>query len=252
MPRAIAQTPTEAYIAVNPDEALRSGDERYVPLDAVRGIRNVAQSLTALIKAREDALRTGRSHDYARFLVTGHSGCGKTTELYRLQDLLIQEGFAVVYFDAGVEFDLQKQNVDWWSILLEMVWQVDEQLRQSPYRLDIPDALRDSAVEWLARVVTEKIERAEMAASLETELGAEVGVPFFAKVKAALKAMVKTGSSSMQKIEQEAERRPAVLHDAVNNMITYVQESLHEQGRHGLVSLPMAWRRSRCARLASG
>jgi hypothetical protein len=78
----------------------------------------VAQSLTALIKAREDALRTGRSHDYARFLVTGHGGCGKTTELYRLQDLLSQAGFAVVYFDAGVEFDLQKPNVDWWSILL--------------------------------------------------------------------------------------------------------------------------------------
>jgi hypothetical protein len=48
MPRAIAQTPTEAYIPVNPDEALLSGDERYVPLDAVRGRRNVAQSLTAL------------------------------------------------------------------------------------------------------------------------------------------------------------------------------------------------------------
>ena len=183
MPSTIAQTPIEAYVAVNPDEALLSGDERYVPLDAVRGIRNVAQSLTALIKAREDALRTGRSNDYARFLVTGHSGCGKTTELYRLQDLLIQEGFAVVYFDAGVEFDLQKQNVDWWSILLEMVWQVDEQLRQSPYSLHIPDTLRDSAVEWLARVVTEKITRAEMAASLETELGAEVGIAVLCQSK---------------------------------------------------------------------
>jgi hypothetical protein len=121
MPSVIARTPTDAYVAVNPDEALPSGDERYVPLDAVRGIRNVAQSLTALIKAGEEAFRTGMSNDYARFLVTGHSGCGKTTELYRLQDLLMQAGFAVVYFDAGIEFDLQKQNVDWWSSLLEMV-----------------------------------------------------------------------------------------------------------------------------------
>jgi hypothetical protein len=42
MPNTIAQTPIEAYVAVNPDEALLSGDERYVQLDAVRGIRNVA------------------------------------------------------------------------------------------------------------------------------------------------------------------------------------------------------------------
>ena len=57
-----------------------------------------------------------------------------------------------------------KQNVDWWGILLEMIWQVDEQLSQSPYNLRIPDDLRDSAVEWLARVVTKKTERAEMEA----------------------------------------------------------------------------------------
>jgi hypothetical protein len=113
MTRAIAQMPTQAYVAVNPDEALPSGDERYVSLDAVRGTRNAAQLLTELIKTREDALGTGVSSDYARFLVTGHSGCGKTTELYRLKDLLAETGFAVVYFDAGVEFDLQKQNVGW-------------------------------------------------------------------------------------------------------------------------------------------
>jgi len=44
-----------------------------------------------------------------------------------------------VYFDAGLEFDLQQQNVEWWGILLEMIWQVDEQLSQSPYNLRIPD-----------------------------------------------------------------------------------------------------------------
>jgi hypothetical protein len=235
MTRTIAQTPTQAYVAVNPDEALPSGDERYVSLDAVRGTRNVAQLLTELIKTREDALRTGMSSDYARFLVTGHGGCGKTTELYRLKDLLADVGFAVVYFDAGVEFDLQKQNVGWWHVLLEMLWQVDEQLSQSPYHLRIPDALRDNAVEWLARVVTEKTERRDMEASLSTELEAGAGLPFFLKAKAVIKALVKTGSSTVEKIEQEAERRPAVFHQAVNDLITRVQDDLRKQGRHSLV-----------------
>jgi len=140
-----------------------------------------------------------------------------------------------VYFDAGLEFDLQQQNVEWWGILLEMIWQVDEQLSQLPYNLRIPDDLRDNAIEWLARVVTKKTERAEMEASLTTEFEASAGLPLFAKVKAALKALVKTGSSTLKEIQQEAERRPTVLHDAVKAFITHVQEALHTQGRHSLV-----------------
>ena len=235
MTRAIAQTPAEAYIAVNPDEALPSGDARYVALDAVRGTRNIAESLRDLITVREGASGAETSSDHARFLVTGHRGCGKTTELYRLQDLLAQAGFGVVYFDAGLEFDLQQQNVEWWGILLEMIWQVDEQLSQSPYNLRIPDDLRDNAIEWLARVVTKKTERAEMEGSLTTEFEASAGLPFFAKVKAALKALVKTGSSTLKEIQQEAQRRPTVLHDAVNALIISVQEALHKQGRRSLV-----------------
>ena len=109
----------------------------------------MAQQLTRLINTLEDAPEAGRAN--ARFLLTGHSGCGKTTELYRLKDALIEAGFAVVYFDAGFEFDLQKQNVDWWSVLLEMIWQVDEQLRQPPFDIHIPAAKLDDAVEFGAR-----------------------------------------------------------------------------------------------------
>jgi hypothetical protein len=235
MTRAIAQTPAEAYVAVNPDEALPSGDPRYVALDTVRGTRNIAELLRDLLTVRESGVGVGTSRDYARFLITGHSGCGKTTELYRLQDLLVQAGFGVVYFDAGIEFDLQNQNVGWWSILLEMLWQVDEQLSRVPYNLHIPDDLRDRAVEWLARVVTKKTERAEMEAALTTEFEASAGLSFFAKIKAALKASLKTGSSTLKEIQQEAERRPTVLHNAVSDLITYVQEGLCERERRSLV-----------------
>lgn len=200
-----------------------------------RGTRNIAESLRALITVRESSFGAETSGDYARFLLTGHSGCGKTTELYRLQDLLVHTGFGVVYFDAGIEFDLQKQNVDWWSILLEMIWQVDEQLSSPPYNLHIPDDLRDSAVEWLARVVTKKTERTELEAALTTELEASAGLPFFVKAKAAFKALFKTGSSLLKEVQQEAERRPIVLHDAVNALITYVQDALHKHGRRSLV-----------------
>ena len=84
--RPIARTPTEAYATVNPDEALQSGDDRYVPLDNVRGINNLAESLCTRILAHEENNVSGI---YARFLVTGHRGCGKTTELLMLTDFVV-------------------------------------------------------------------------------------------------------------------------------------------------------------------
>lgn len=191
--------------------------------------------LTDLIKAREASLLEGESRDYARFLVTGHRGCGKTTELYYFKDLLVQAGFAVVYFDAGIEFDMQKQNIDWWSVLLEMIWQIDEQLSEPPYKISIPSSLRNNAVEWLARIVTEKTERVDMETSLTTDFEVGSSLPFFAKAKAVIKALVKAGSSAVKKIEQEVEHRPTVLHQTVNEMISYVQSKLRTQGYHSLV-----------------
>jgi hypothetical protein len=84
-------------------------------------------------------------------------------------------------------------------------------------------------------VVTKKTKRHDMEGSLSTEFEVGTTLPFFAKAMAAIKALLKAGSSTVKEIEQEAERRPAVLHDAVNAIITSVQDALHRQGRRSLV-----------------
>lgn len=232
--RPIAQTPAQAYALVIPDEPLPSGDERYVQLDAARGTRNMARVLADRIAVCESTVTSGLPQVYARSLVTGHRGCGKTTELYRLRDLLTAKGFAVVYFDANQEFDLQKQNVSWWNILLEMVLQIDDQLNQPPYHLQVPDDLRNEAVEWLARVVTKKTERQDIEASLGADLSIG-GSLSFVKAKGFIKSLFQTGSSTVKEIEQEVERRPAMLREAVKKVVAYVNNKLKEQKRQGLV-----------------
>ena len=82
----IAQTVEQAYVRVKPDEALQSGDERYVRLRCRPGTDNIAEALARRIDAHEAAFTDGRPPDYTCFLVTGHRGCGKTTELYRLRE----------------------------------------------------------------------------------------------------------------------------------------------------------------------
>jgi hypothetical protein len=55
-----------------------------------------------------------------------HIGCGKSTELSRLQNELKQEKFYVVYFQATDDLDVE--DVDITDILLAIAHQVSESL----------------------------------------------------------------------------------------------------------------------------
>ncbi len=231
--RSAATTTKEIYAFIAPDEALPVNDPRYVPLEEARGDTNVAALLAARIEAQQSAFATGASNEHARFLLTGHRGCGKSTELYRLKALLEGAGFAVVRFDAETELNLQ--TLEWWNVLLEMVWQLDEQLAQPPYNIQMPDSLRDDVAQWLARVVTTKTQRTEMEASLTADFEVGAAVSFFAKAKAAIRSLVKAGSSRAEEIKTEVERRPDALRDAVAKFVKEAQGKLRAQGNHGLV-----------------
>lgn len=234
----LAKTTSEAYAKLIPDEALPVGDPRYVPLDRVRGHLNVAESLRLRIKSREDAVRRdgkGAPADeptFARLLITRHQGCGKTTELFQLGSLLKKDGFTVVYYDAAKEFDLLLRDISWWNVILETIWQLDDQL---PTHVSLPHGPKEDAAEWIARTVTKKQSKTEIEGKLETELGAEAGIPFFAKVKAKLKSLVKTGSTYLKEVETEADRRPEVLLDSLAAIVRSVNQQLHSNHVPGLV-----------------
>src|SRR5262249_36954642 len=232
----IAQTPGEVYATLHPDKPLEAGDARYVPLDQARGMPNLATELAQRLAAREQNVPPGSPRVYARFLVTGPSGCGKTTELLRLKEELARQHFAVVYFDGSAEFDVQRETIGWWQLLLEMVWQIDETLSRKPYHIQIPEPMREEAVEWLARVITNKTDREAVESSLVSEFGVDAALPFFGKAKEALKDLLKTGSSLVREMEREAELRPTALLDAVQDIINHVQRELRKRrGCLGLV-----------------
>lgn len=69
-----AQNIDDAYHACHPEIPLEAGDSRYVDLTAVRGNQNLA----AMIAKR---VRRTPAPEFHKQLVTGHRGCGKSTEL---------------------------------------------------------------------------------------------------------------------------------------------------------------------------
>lgn len=59
-------------------------------------------------------------------LFTGHIGCGKSTELLKLQSELEQEGFHVVYFESTE--DLEMADVDIGNVLLAIARRISQSL----------------------------------------------------------------------------------------------------------------------------
>ncbi len=66
-------------------------------------------------------------------LFTGHIGCGKSTELLRLEAELEQQGFHVVYFESSQDLDMG--DVDVSDILLAIARQVSESLEKIQIQL---------------------------------------------------------------------------------------------------------------------
>lgn len=74
-------------------------DSRYVDLTEVRGGESLVLSVA-------NAIRRTRSPNFHQQLVTGHRGCGKSTELFRLKENLERQKYFVVYLDIGDMLDL--------------------------------------------------------------------------------------------------------------------------------------------------
>ncbi len=74
-------------------------------------------------------------------LFTGHIGCGKSTELWRLKQQLEKEGFHVVYVES--DKNLEMGDVDVGDILLTIVQQVSESLEElKNFNIEEPNRLK--------------------------------------------------------------------------------------------------------------
>jgi hypothetical protein len=105
----------KAYGAFRPDEALPSGDDRYVDFSAERGSAGLIATMANNIRLDE----SGRSCQ----LLCGHRGGGKTTEInHLLRDLRTQAPpYFVVYCEADTYLDLN--DTEYPDVLLALARQ---------------------------------------------------------------------------------------------------------------------------------
>jgi energy-coupling factor transporter ATP-binding protein EcfA2 len=121
--------------------------------------------------------------DFHQQLVTGHRGCGKSTELLRLKAQLESEKIFTIYLDVGIMLDLGEVN--YLDILLGIARAIEEQLRENDFKLN--QELLEELSNWFAEkvLIQETKDNRESRAKAEAKIGSQI--PFLGQLWESLK-----------------------------------------------------------------
>jgi len=194
LPTNRAKTLKEAYRACDVKPLMGDDIARYyVDLSAVRNtvaIDNVSTDL--------DLQEPG---EFNTILFTGHRGCGKSTELKRIQSRWENE-YRVIYIEFDQELD--PYDTEYTDLYLLVINKVADDLTELGLKFD--RKLLHSFELWFKEVTQETEETVQLSASLEAEASAGAEIPFISKLTAKLLGQIK-GSSQQKKVVRETLQR---------------------------------------------
>lgn len=219
-----ATTLRDAYNAVDPTQPLPSGDPRYVNCDDVRGHENTVEQMFRTVSYSERD-----THQ----LLTGHRGCGKSTELFRLKAKLEENGFHVVYF--AVDDYLDPNDLTYTDLLLSIGRRAEEEFRK--IKIDLTDVLR-LLERWFSEVVFQENEWENIHHQIEAESSIRVGlagVPLIAKLLDKLTGQIKTGDEIRTEIRHKLDKQISQLIEQLNLLLLTAQAQLKKMGFNGVV-----------------
>jgi energy-coupling factor transporter ATP-binding protein EcfA2 len=204
-------------------------EDLYVDLDAVRSTEFVGDICYALnIDPLSGQMETTTA-DYVQILVSGHRGCGKTTELTKLNRYLNHPDR---YFSVFLSVE-QETNNDSFQPDDFFVW----------FILKLVEAIDNSGIdagkaalnELAKQLLSDKEIEKELKTSFDTDLTGEAGVEtpgFFTwlKFKLAAKAVLSSTNNTSTKIREEVRRNTQVVVRQINNVLVEVRDAIQRKG----------------------
>jgi hypothetical protein len=184
---------------------LPGGDPRWVDFKEIRGT-DVQERLKRLLIKPESARGL-----FSHITFAGHRGCGKSTELLRVSEVLRENRFFVVYCLANEELDIT--DLEYSDLLLAaskvLVADVGKQ-----FPLD--EKLLEQMTNWFTEIT--EIDTTTVKRELELTTSAEAGakIPFLASVLAKVTALIKGTEESRKEIRQKVLKSPDQLIFSVN------------------------------------
>ena len=217
--------------ACNPSHSLKLGnaeDRRYyIDFSEVRGGKIINVLKKTIIRSSSDKPTCQ--------LFTGHIGCGKSTELSRLQKELTDEGFHVVYFESTQ--DLDEMDLDLTDIMLAIARRVTQSLEESKISLEplgFKEFLKNSW-NFLQTPVTLEAEGELFGNKFKgnTDGNLQVSLPLgIAKITAKIKSNPDLRSKLRQYMEPQANKMLELINQEI---IDVAINQLKQRGKKGLV-----------------
>lgn len=200
---------TRCFNVFDPHEALPPNDQRYVECSRERGS-------VGLFDAMARTIRRAEAHTCQ--LLSGHRGCGKTTELFRLKEGLMMEEprHFVVYCEANEYIDLN--DVEFSDVLLAVIQQLWTDAKEKGIHLE-PGRLRE-VVDEVKGILTSTVSPKDIS------FGAGI---------AKLSFEIKTNPNNRQIVRAYLRPRATSLLDAVNEVLATAEERVKSTGYSGIV-----------------
>jgi hypothetical protein len=198
---------------------LPGGDPRWVDFREIRGT-DVQERLKRLLIKPESAKGL-----FSHITFAGHRGCGKSTELSRVSEVLKENRFFVVYCLANEELDIT--DLEYSDLLLAaskvLVGDVGKQ-----FPLD--EKLLERMTNWFTEIT--EIDTTTVKKELELQTSAEAGakVPFLASVLAKVTALIKGTEESRKEIRQKVLKSPDQLIFSVNQILDECHRAIQAGG----------------------
>ena len=211
------------------DEALDGDrDPRWVDTRVARGSYRL-QSLYRGLGVDVDgelALKAPLKDGY--FLFCGHRGCGKSTELRRIRNELDRPNlYYVVFADAAQELDVN--NLRYQDILFHVAGKLVERLKDDGIKID--GVYLGRLERWFSECV--ESQESTKAFAVEAKGGAQVepGIPFIAKVFAAISNTMKTNTTYKEALRRTLQNYFTDFAEAFNQLIAAAEEAARDANR---------------------
>jgi len=191
-------------------------DRYYVNLSGVRK--------TTAIASVNTRLDFQEAEKYTTILFTGHRGCGKSTELKRIQKEW-EKYYRVIYLEVNEETDIN--DVGYTDFYLITIKQVEFEMRRLGLKLD--PRLMENFEAWFKDVTQETERTVESSVSVEGEATLGPEAPFLAKLLVKLLAQIKGSDKQKKTIRQTLEKDISRLKADINLLLNDAVKKLRKK-----------------------
>ncbi|MEG4419343.1 AAA family ATPase [Microcoleus sp. LAD1_D5] len=191
-------------------------DRYYVDLSEVRK--------TEAIAGVSNILDFQEPEQFTTILFTGHRGCGKSTELKRIQKQW-EKDYRVIYLEVDEETDIN--DVSYTDFYLIAIKQVEFEMRGLGLKLDA--RLMDNFEAWFKDVTKETEQTVESSVSIEGEATLGPEAPFLAKLLVKLLAQIKGSDKQKKTIRQTLEKDISRLKADINLLLNDAVKKLRKK-----------------------